>query len=248
MKITPIKTDKITPKNHTIYDILDKFVVDVPENSILAVTSKIISICEGNVIKNDGRILKNNLVKDEADLYLPPTESKYNYCLTIKNNVLLPTAGIDESNGNGYFILWPKDPQKTINAIRKYLMERFKLKNVGAMITDSKTTPLRWGTTGVSVAHSGFKALNDYIGKPDIFGVKMQATKANIADAVAVSAVLCMGEGQEQTPMALIEDLPFVKFQKNNPTKKELAELGIGMEDDLYAPLLKSVCWKKKKE
>lgn len=222
--------------------------VDMPENSVLAITSKIVSICEGNVVKNDGKILKNDLAKKEADLYLPPTESKYNYCLTIKKNILLPTAGIDESNGNGCFILWPKDPQKTVNAIRKYLIKRFGLNNVGVMITDSKTTPLRWGTTGVCVAHSGFSASNDYIGKPDIFGVKMRATKANIADALADSAVLCMGEGSEQTPMALISDLPFVKFKKNNPTKKELSEICIGMEDDLYAPLLKSVRWRKKKE
>lgn len=248
MKIIPIKTDKITPGNHTIYDILDKFVVSVPENSILAITSKIVSICEGRVVKNDGKILKDTLVKAEADLYLPRTRSKYNYCLTIKDNILLPAAGIDESNGNGYFILWPKNSQKTVNAIRKYLIKRFNLKNVGVMITDSKTTPLRWGTTGVSVAHSGFRALNDYIGKPDIFGVKMQATKVNIADAIAVSAVLCMGEGQEQTPMALVSDLPFVKFQKNNPTKKELAEICISMDDDLYAPLLKSVRWREKKD
>lgn len=248
MKVNSIKTSKIIPQHHTIYDVLDRFVKNIPENSVLAITSKIVSICEGNVIKNDGSIIKNDLVFSEADLFLPPTESKYNYCLTIKNSILLPTAGIDESNGNGYFILWPKDPQKSANEIRKYLKEKFKLDNFGVMITDSKTTPLRWGTTGVCIAHSGFRALNNYIGKRDIFGKTMQSTKANIFDALAVSAVLCMGEGSEQTPMALISDVPFVKFQKSNPSKKELDSLAIDIEDDLYAPILKNAPWQKGKK
>ena len=54
-----------------------------------------------------------------------------------------------------------------------------------------------------------------------------------------------MGEGNEQTPLATIEDVPFVKFQSRNPTKNELNELNILFEDDLYAPLLKSINWKK---
>lgn len=245
MKVTAIKTNRITANRHTIYDILDRFVVNIPEKSVLAITSKIVSLCEGNVVPI-GTIDKDELAKKEADLFLPPTSSKYNYMLTIKNDVLLPTAGIDESNGDGCFVLWPKNPQKSANAIRKYLRQKFNLKNFGVMITDSKTTPLRWGTNGVCIAHSGFRSLNDYIDQPDLFGVKMRATKANIIDGLAVSAVLVMGEGSEQTPLALIEDLPFVTFQDKNPTQKELEEICIEMEDDLYAPVLKSAKWQKR--
>jgi F420-0:gamma-glutamyl ligase len=54
-----------------------------------------------------------------------------------------------------------------------------------------------------------------------------------------------MGEGNEQTPLAVIEDVPFVKFQARNPLKKELESFHIDMEDDLYAPLLKGVKWRK---
>jgi F420-0:gamma-glutamyl ligase len=97
----------------------------------------------------------------------------------------------------------------------------------------------------VSIAHSGFAALNNYIGKPDIFGRIMQMTKANVADALAESAVAVMGEGSEQTPLALIEDLPFVRFQKRNPTPNELNALSISMDNDLYAPLLTRGPWKK---
>lgn len=244
MKVTPIKTHKIVVGKENLFAILNKYLPQLKENSILAITSKIVSICEGRVIKI-GNVNKIDLIKKEAEYFLPPEKSKYNISLTIKRGLLVPTAGIDESNGNGYYILWPKDPQKTTNQVRKYLKNKFALKNVGVIITDSKTTPLRWGTIGFALSHSGFKPLNNYIGKPDIFGRLLHVTKASIMDGLAAAAVAVMGEGNEQTPLAIIEDIPFVKFQNRDPTKKELEDLNISLEDDLYAPLLKSTEWKK---
>lgn len=246
MKVTSIKTEKIIPGKTDIFSILDKHVKSFSEKSILAVTSKIVSICEGRVISTD-EIDRDTVIQQEAEYYLPREMSKYNSTLTIKRNLLVPAAGVDESNGDGYFILWPKDPQKTANEIRSYLKNRFVLQHVGVIITDSKTTPLRWGTTGVSLSQSGFAALKNYIGEPDIFGKNLKMTKANITDALAIAAVLTMGEGNEQTPLAVLEDLPFVEFQNRNPSKKELQDFAISMEDDLYSTLLTSVQWKKGK-
>ena len=247
MKITSIKTKKIIPFKQDIFSILNKHLTEMPEQSILAVTSKIVSICENNVIEK-GEMKKEEIAEWEADFYLPKRQNKYGFALTIKNGILLPDAGVDESNGAGFYIPWPKDPQKSANEILDYLKKRFKRKKIGVIITDSKTTPLRWGTTGVAIAYSGFSPLNDYIGQPDIFGKELRVTKANIMDALAVSAVLVMGEGKEQTPLALIKEIPFVDFQKNHPSRKELKNLNISLEDDLYSELLKSVKLKKNKE
>ncbi|OGK11841.1 hypothetical protein A2954_05655 [Candidatus Roizmanbacteria bacterium RIFCSPLOWO2_01_FULL_37_12] len=244
MNIISVKTHKIISSEEDLLTILDKYLPRLKEKSVLAITSKIVSICEGSVIKI-GKMDKTELIKKQADYFISPEQSKYNITLTIKRGMLVPTAGIDESNGNGYYILWPKNPQKTANIVRKYLKKKFQLKFVGVIITDSKTTPLRWGTTGFALAHSGFNALNNYIGKPDIFGRLLHVSKASVMDALASSAVAVMGEGNEQTPLATIEDVPFVKFQSRNPTKNELNELNILFEDDLYAPLLKSINWKK---
>lgn len=242
MKIKAIRTGRVVGAQN-IDAILDRYVKKIEENSVVAITSKIFSICEGNIIDSTG-IDKEKLVYHEADLFLRG-ENKFGAILTIKNNILIPTAGIDESNGNGKLILWPKNPQKSANKIRKYLKNKFKLKNLGLIITDSKTTPLRWGTTGIAIAHSGFEALNSYIGNKDIFGREMIATKANIADGLASSAVLAMGEGNEQTPIALITNIPFVRFQERNPTEKEVSELAIDLKDDLYSKILTSVRWQK---
>ncbi len=250
MKITPIKTEKIKPGKIGLFDILDRYIVSFKEKSILIITSKIIAVCQGRFEKigNDPlKKKKHRLIINEADYYLPPEENKYGMTITIKDGVLLPTAGIDESNGEGIYIFWPKDKQKVANSVCDYLRKRFGLKYVGVVITDSKTSFMRWGTTGIGICHSGFLALNNYIGKPDIFGRKLKITKANILDGLAAASVLVIGEGNEQTPLAVIEDIPFVQFQTRNPTKKELEGFKISMENDIYASLLKSVNWKKGK-
>lgn len=246
MKVITIKTHKITIKDKDLFPILDRYLSDMKEGSVLAVTSKIVSICEGRMVKI-GSVNKEELVKEEAEYFLSPKENKYGLSLAIKKSILIPTAGIDESNSKGYYVLWPKDAQRTANEIRKYLKKRFSLQTVGVVITDSTTRPLRWGVSGIALAHSGFAALNDYIGTKDIFGKKMKVTKVNVMDGLAAASVLVMGEGREQTPMALIEELSFVKFQDRNPSKKELGELRISIQEDLYAPILTKASWKKGK-
>lgn len=255
MTIIPIKTHKITKKDKNIFTILDKYLPKFKEKSILAITSKIVSITEGRLAKMDGvdkssteAVLdKDKLIKKEAQFYLPREQNPYNVSFTITRNILAATAGIDESNGNGYYILWPKDPQESVNKIREYLKKRFSLKNVGVIITDSKTSPLRWGVTGIALAYSGFKPLKDYVGRKDLFERKFEFEKLSIVDSLAGGASVVMGEGAEQTPMAIINDLPFVEFQDRNPTNKELKELNISIEEDLYGPFLKNVQWEKGK-
>jgi F420-0:gamma-glutamyl ligase len=110
-------------------------------------------------------------------------------------------------------------------------------------LTDSRPLPLRWGVTGFAVAHSGFRALRDYRGQPDLFGRPLRMTQANLADALAAAAVLAMGEGNESTPLARITGVPAIEFQDQAPSPEELANLSTRREDDLYAPLLDSVPW-----
>lgn len=245
MKVTPQKTKKITPKDTDILEILDRYLPKLKDKSVVAITSKIVAISQGRVVpikKGD----KDKIIVREAEYYLPRTSSKYNVFLTIKGNAINFSSGVDESNTGGYFVLWPKDPQKSANTMRSHLVKKHKKKNLGVIICDTASVPLRWGQRGVFVlAHSGFSALNSYIGKPDLFGRPFKMTSAAVSDALGTAAVLVMGEGAEQTPLAVIEDIPFVKFQQRNPTKRELDKLKMPLQDDLYAPLLKAVKWKR---
>ncbi|HSH18773.1 MAG TPA: coenzyme F420-0:L-glutamate ligase [Candidatus Saccharimonadales bacterium] len=244
MHITAIKTPKIVLGDKTIFEVIDEALPTIEEGSIIAVTSKIISICEGNVVSKD-TITKEELIVAESDLYLPAMLSKYGHHFTITRNMLISSAGIDESNGEGYYILWPKDAQKTANEIRKHLSAKHGIQNVGVVITDSTCQPLRRGIYGIFLAHSGFKALRDYIGKPDLFGRPMTVTQSNIAGGLAAAAVLAMGEGAEQTPLCLMTDLSSISFQSRDPSEDELDEITISLDDDLFAPFLTAVEWKQ---
>ncbi|EPP28623.1 Gamma-glutamyl ligase family protein, partial [Chlamydia psittaci 84-8471/1] len=85
--------------------------------------------------------------------------------------------------------------------------------------------------------------LYSYIGKPDCFGRPLRMTQINLLDALAVSAVLCMGEGNEHTPIALIEDAPKITFHSLPTLQSDLSALDINEKEDLYGPLLRSVAW-----
>jgi dihydrofolate synthase / folylpolyglutamate synthase len=241
-----IKTHKITEKDTDLMVVLDAYLPHLEEGSIVAVTSKIVSIIEGSIVKME-EADKEALVEKEADLYLPRGSNKYDVCVSVKNGIFIASGGIDESNGNGYYILWPRDPQASANAIREHLVEKYNLKNIGVIITDSRLSPLRWGVTGVAIAHSGFAYLNSYVGKPDIFGRPMHVEKVNVPDTLAATAVGIMGEGDEQTPLGVITGATFVQFQDQNPSEEELAKLHIAMEDDIYAGMLTSTKWEKSK-
>lgn len=242
MQIRTIRTHKITPADTDLLALIDQYLPALAEQSVLAITSKIVSLCEGRVVKV-GSVDKQQLIEAEADAFLPPSTNRYHVTLTIKGNIMIPNAGIDESNSDNHYVLWPADPQATANLVRNHLCRRFGLRQVGVLITDSKTTPLRWGVTGVAVAHSGFQALNDYVGRNDLFGRPLRMTQVNVADGLAAAAVLMMGEGDEQTPLAVINKAPCIHFQAEDPSAAELAGQAIALEDDLYAALLQGVEW-----
>lgn len=243
MIVTPIKTERISAGGRALEDVIASSMTRLEEGSILAITSKLVSLCENRVVPREAAN-KEDLIKQQSQYYTADV-GKYKHHFTIANGTLIPSAGIDESNGGGFYILWPENPQQTANDVRAFLQDRFHIKSVGVIITDSTCTPLRWGTSGISLAHSGFLALRDYIGQPDLFGRAFEVSKANIAGGLAAAAVVAMGEGTEQTPLCLLEDMPFVTFQAHNPTEAELKALRIPIEDDLFAPFLTRVEWQR---
>ncbi len=242
MKVTSVKTERVAAGTTELLPLLDRVITEVDDGSVIAITSKIVSLCEGSVIPLE-EIDKEELVVRESDLYLPASLSKYRHHFTITSNTLIPMAGVDESNGDGQYVLWPRDAQATASEVRAWARLKFGLSQIGVIITDSTCHPLRRGTNGIMLAYSGFRALNDYVGRPDLFGRPFAVSQADVAGGLAAAAVLQMGEGAEQTPIAILTDLPFVHFQDRDPTAQELASVIIPLDEDLFAPFLTGVPW-----
>lgn len=244
MNCRPIKTRRVSVSELSLESLIDESITTFQNRSILAITSKVVSLCEGAVVDAKDSD-KEALIETQSDYYLSSEYSKYGHHFTITNNTLIASAGIDESNGENGYILWPKNAQHTANAIRQYIMQKYALTDFGVIITDSTCQPLRLGTTGIVLAYSGFKSLRSYIGKPDLFGRPFGVAQANVAGGLAAAAVLVMGEGAEQTPLCEITDVDFIEFQHDDPNEEELAVMRIALEDDLFAPFLSQVSWQK---
>ncbi|WCR58924.1 MAG: Coenzyme F420:L-glutamate ligase [Wolbachia endosymbiont of Ctenocephalides felis wCfeF] len=217
------------------------------EEVVLAITSKIISICQKQVVHKTA-CSKEELIKREADAIVDVDCNLCGVYLTIKDDILIPSAGIDESNGDEVYILYPKDVQKTAISVWNYLRTKHYIKHLGILITDSNIAPMRLGVTGIALGWCGFEPLYSYIGKPDLYSRPLQVTQINLIDALAASAVLVMGEGAEQTPMAVIKDVPKIRFLTRPPTIEEERSVKISVEEDLYSPLLMKARWLKSEE
>ena len=244
MKVTPIKTKKVEVGDK-LFDVLDESLPKLKEKDVVVITSKIVSITQGRVLKNDGSIDKTQLVKKEADLYLPEEYVNFGVFLTIKNNIMIASSGIDESNGHGYYILWPENLIEETNKIWEYLRKKHGIKQLGVVVTDSKLAPMRKGVTGVGLSWCGFEPIRNYIGKPDIFGKPLRVETLNIVDCIAAASVLEMGEAYEQTPLGIVNEIGQIDFVDRTPSKQELDEMKIDLGEDVFTGILKSVDWKK---
>ncbi|PIR61660.1 MAG: hypothetical protein COY81_00550 [Candidatus Pacebacteria bacterium CG_4_10_14_0_8_um_filter_43_12] len=246
MKATGIKT----PIVH-IGDNLEKILLDalpnLPEKSILVVTCKIIALSEGSVAERKLATKKEKwaVVQQQAELYTDPGQSQYNLMLTVKDQIMAVNAGIDESNADGAYVLFPKNAYASAEKIWRLLRDHYQIKQLGVLIIDSKTFPLKWGTIGTALAYCGFQPVNDRRGEKDLFGYEMVMTKENIAEGLAAAANVEMGEVAEQKPLCLIENLEKVVFQDHPPTPAEIEELNISIVDDVYAPVLTKANWQK---
>lgn len=235
MQIEPIKT-RIFKEGEDLFSFILAYVKKLPEYSVLVVTSKIVALSENRTTVIDLSIphdqMREQIIKAESEYML---RTKYTW-LTIKDGMVMSSAGIDESNANGKIILLPKNSFKTAQIIRKQLQKKYKVKNLGVLITDSRLFPLRAGIVGAAIGYAGFKGVRDYRGTPDIFGRILKLSRTDVADSLATASVLCMGEGRERRPLAIITKASVDFTERVN--KKELM---MDPREDLYQPLFAKI-------
>jgi coenzyme F420-0:L-glutamate ligase len=178
---------------------------------IFAVASKIVSTCEGRVVKladvyvtarakrlSDHWRIDERLAAvavKEADAILGGVDG---FLLTVTNGILTANAGVDLKNSPpGTATLWPINPDRSASQLRSRLQRRYKRK-IGVVIVDSHVTPLRLGTVGLAIGLSGFVPIQDCRGVPDLFDRIIRVTQTNLADDIAAAAHLLMGESSER--------------------------------------------------
>jgi coenzyme F420-0:L-glutamate ligase/coenzyme F420-1:gamma-L-glutamate ligase len=186
---------------------------------VLAVASKVVSVCENRVLRLDEvEVSKKarrlaarwridsrlaSIVIQEADLILGGTQG---FLLTVKDGILTANAGVDMKNSPpGSVSLWPRHPDRSAARFRRH-MERKKDIRLGVEIVDSRVTALRLGTTGLAIGVSGFKPVVDYRTKADLYGRNVRVTQLNIADDLAAATHTLMGETTERIGAVLVRN------------------------------------------
>jgi len=223
MQLFSIKTPIIQANDNLVEILISSMKKQKSEpidGDILVVSSKVVALSEGRIVNyktiktsEKAKLLARQydlepgfveLVLQEADKVFGGVKRAI---LTIKNNMFIANAGVDHSNApEDHAILWPKNPSLSADNIRKELKKRLNV-NIGVIISDSHCSPLRTGTTGFALATSGFDAVIDERGKPDLFGKTMRITQRAVADGLASAAVVVMGETNEKIPAVLIRDV-----------------------------------------
>lgn len=206
---------------HVVEGAIGKQNLRLKNGDVLTVASKIVSLCENRVLKlsevrvsarakrlakrweMDGRL--SSIVLHEADLVLGGVKG---FMLTVKDGTLTANAGVDLKNSpHGTVTLWPENPDKSAARLRQHL-ERQGASRLAVEIVDSRITPLRLGTVGLAIGVSGFRPVVDERTKTDLYGRRISFTQLNIADDLAASAHMLMGERKERVGAVVLRGLP----------------------------------------
>src|SRR3989338_8485412 len=242
MIVIPIKTRVLLPPRDNLGEVLDSSLPRLRERDVVVVTSKIVSIGEGGGGPAGRLAEKKRLIEREAD-YLARFKEGRRSLFSIKGHTVVGSAGIDDSNSNGYWTLWPKDPFASAKEIWSRLRRKHDLARLGVVITDSVSPPMRLGCIGIAIGFFGIHPTERHIGKPDIFGRKFKFSRSNLVDGIAAAAALTMGATDEQTPLSIVRGVPAFRFASYDTR----AELLIPPKQDIYYPVLKKIYAQKPK-
>lgn len=118
-------------------------------------------------------------------------------------------AGVDESNIEEGFLLYP--PQNSDISASKLgeNLERLSGKKLSVIITDTNGRAFKIGQTGVAIGVYKIKPIKRWIGEKDLFGKTLEITEEAVADELAGAANLLMGEGAGGVPVVIIRGLNY---------------------------------------
>jgi len=250
IRIYPVRT-KLVEKGDDlvalIVQALEEAKFDLKDDDIVVITSKVVSMSQGRLVSLDSikpsrrsRILakRYGLEPEFVELVLREADEiyggVYRALYTLKDNILTANAGIDHKNvPASSAVLWPNDPSRAAAGIQRRIRS-LTGKRVGVSIIDSRITPLRVGTTGVTLGAVGFELVKDCRGKQDLYGKPLLITKLAVADDIASAAHLVMGEVDERTPVAIVRGIPL------SPKGKRAATMIMPPELCLFMGVFKS--------
>lgn len=200
--------------------------LEIGDGDILVIAQKIFSKAEGRYVYLDqvepsARALELASQTSKDAKYIEAILSETREVVRTRGDLIvvehrlgfvMANAGIDESNidhGKGRrVLLLPENPDQSCSGLRDRLFQ-ITGKKLGIVMNDSFGRPWRNGVVGVAIGSAGVPSLIDMVGRPDLFGRSMRVTEIAVADELAASASLIMGQADEGLPAIHISGLRF---------------------------------------
>ena len=186
----------------------DRQKIELAEHDVLVIAQKIVSKAEGRMAhlaevtaSARAKELAAELDKEPELVEVILTESR-NVIRTGGRALIVEThhgfvcanAGVDQSNvGLRQVALLPKDPDRSAREIRAVIAQRTG-KKLAVIISDSFGRAWRLGTVDVAIGVAGMSPVKDERGLEDLYGYRLKAAVAAIADEFAAAAELVMGK------------------------------------------------------
>lgn len=201
-----------------ISNSLDNNHLEIQNGDIILIAETIISKSIGNFISLDkikvstkAKEISKIIKKDPSLVELILNESNEivslgnEFIITeTKDGFVCANAGIDESNvEEGFAKPLPPNPDSIAKDLREKIENKTK-KEIAIIITDTQGRAFRNGAVGVSIGSSGIKSLWNRQGEEDLYGRELQTTEVAIADELASSASIMMGQANEGIPVVII--------------------------------------------
>jgi dihydrofolate synthase / folylpolyglutamate synthase len=209
MEYIPVKTRVLQPPQDNLYEALGAALPALQNGDVLVVSAKVVAIGEGRCVSVKG-FDKETFIAGEAQLVIP--RSYWSSPLTVSRHAFVSGAGIDQSNGNGYYVLLPHDVFRSAQLLHTYLCAQYHVSDIGVILTDSASAPFRYGAHGVALSWWGLEPLQNHIGRTDLFGRAIRYERSNLVDGIAVGATVLMGEVDECTPAVIVRNVPRMTF------------------------------------
>jgi len=224
MKLIALKTPLLEPGCNLVEELkkaLNQNKASCQEGDVILIASKVVSYSESRLETYESDQEFEELVKRESE----KTFEGGMMTLSLKNDILIPNAGIDNSNvPDGKAILWPKEPFESARGILKTLKGMCAIEKLGVVITDSHCQPLRQGVSGIAIGWAGFDGVRDDRGTEDLFGKELKYTQTAVADNLASAAELLMGGGDQSTPFVIARGLEVTFTEKDYSSKDYLID------------------------
>ncbi len=235
-ELFPIKAPFIKPGDSLITaleDGLERSRLSIKKGDIVAVASKVVSTSESRIVSLDtvspgdlayGLAEDYELTPEFAQVIVSEADKLFGgvrgAVLTLKDGHATANAGVDRKNAPyNSVVLWPQNPRKSALQLQTSL-NRKNRRVRGIIIVDSRVTPLRLGTVGLSLASVGFRSIKDFRRKPDLSNRKIRITFQSLGDGLAAAAHVLMGEARERTPFVIIRGAPVAENNRRGASEK----------------------------